>query len=331
MKSNRILYLDVVKAIAISLVCVGHANLLVTMKGSSVVTAWIYSFHMPLFMLLSGYFSIHALNEPFVEFIEKKAKQLLIPAIAIPLITVFVWFLIGAINIEEIARNEAIGGMWFLKTLFACYVFVWMVKRLNLSDGWLCFLSIAFACLFPHGYFLQFNWMLIFFWSGYFLKKHNEQYKKHRIFLTLFSSIIFIFAGRHTFPLLLTYHNMFSHPFVIAWQLVSALAASLSVMGLTYYICKSFNGRLIQFIGRIGIYTLGIYGLQAIVLQVVFVHYLHFDLTSLPFWFDDAVIIPCLGIASMLVCFLLVLWLRRYSLADVLLFGGQYRLQTKSK
>lgn len=119
MERNRILYLDVVKAIAICLVCIGHAKYLVTLDKSSVVNDWIYSFHMPLFMLLSGYFSAHALQQPFGKFVKKKALQLLVPAVVIPFLTVVVCILMGNDNISVTARAEAVGGMWFLKILFS--------------------------------------------------------------------------------------------------------------------------------------------------------------------------------------------------------------------
>ena len=174
MVSKRIIYLDVVKALAITLVCIGHATLLVTMDRPSGLHEWIYSFHMPLFMMISGFFSLHALQKPFKEFIISKSLQLLIPAFSVSALTIITCFLIGWGNMAETARAEAIGGMWFLRTLFACYVFLWLVKRIPLSDKFLCPLSIIFACVFPHGYFLQFNWMLMFFWAGSRNKSKEE-------------------------------------------------------------------------------------------------------------------------------------------------------------
>lgn len=51
MKSKRIEYIDVAKGVTILLVIVGHVSHLPEPIKSS-----IYSFHMPLFFLLSGYF-----------------------------------------------------------------------------------------------------------------------------------------------------------------------------------------------------------------------------------------------------------------------------------
>lgn len=51
MKYNRIEYIDVAKGVAILLVVVGHVSSLPAPIKSS-----LYSFHMPLFFLLSGFF-----------------------------------------------------------------------------------------------------------------------------------------------------------------------------------------------------------------------------------------------------------------------------------
>ena len=81
MKNKRIEYLDLVKFIAILLVCIGHWYAKVPALDSS-LNPIIYSFHMPLFMLVCGYFSVKALELPVRELLIKKGKQLLIPTIA---------------------------------------------------------------------------------------------------------------------------------------------------------------------------------------------------------------------------------------------------------
>ena len=66
--SNRIIYLDVVKFLAIWMVCIGHSYLLVDMSRESILNNWIYSFHMPLFMMLCGYFSLKSYEKTVVLF-----------------------------------------------------------------------------------------------------------------------------------------------------------------------------------------------------------------------------------------------------------------------
>lgn len=324
MASKRILYLDVVKAVAITLVCIGHAPLLVTMGRPSILREWIYSFHMPLFMMLSGFFSLHALQKPFGEFITTKTKQLLIPAFSISALTILTCYIIGWGNFRETARAETIGGMWFLRTLFACYVFLWLVKRIPLSDKYLCPLSIIFACLFPHGYFLQFNWMLMFFWAGILLKKNFREYETHRLQITIISTIFFLFLGRHAEPILITYSNIMSQPQIITWQLITALSASLAIIGIAFYICDNKPFAAFKAVGGVGKYTLGIYGLQTIVLEKTIQKIIHLDLTSIPYAISDFIIIPIIGIATTIGCYYITVWLKRYKTTNLLLFGNQY-------
>lgn len=323
--SKRILYLDVVKAVAIFLVCIGHAPALVALVRPSVVGSWINSFHMPLFMLVSGYFSIHAFQKPFGEFIRKKSLQLLVPSITIPFLTIITMFVIRFDNFLPFSRAELIGGMWFLKVLFASYLLVWVLKKIPVDDVWLCLLSCVIACVVPEGSFLQFNWMLLFFWTGYFLRKYENTYSRLRMPVTIISVIFFVFAGRHDKPLLINYENLMTMPQVMVWEFFTALTGALAVMGTVYYLCKAFDNRFFRAIGKVGFYTLGIYGLQSVVLQRIFVKYIHVDMMSFPFWLGDGVVIPLLGIASTLVCYALTLWLKRYRIANFLLFGGQYK------
>lgn len=66
----RIGFIDVAKGIGIICVMLGHL-------GSEIIDKVVFTFHMPLFLLISGYFLND--NVPILEFIKKKAKRLLIP------------------------------------------------------------------------------------------------------------------------------------------------------------------------------------------------------------------------------------------------------------
>ena len=53
MSAKRLDYIDAAKAIAIILVIIGHSNWLSAIPR---VGGMIYSFHMPLFFIISGFF-----------------------------------------------------------------------------------------------------------------------------------------------------------------------------------------------------------------------------------------------------------------------------------
>lgn len=85
---KRIEWLDRIKGLAIVLVVLGHA-LTTSIRSNSLMANniynWVYYFHMPLFMTLSGIsyqlVNNHYRNESIISFIKKKAKRLILPYI----------------------------------------------------------------------------------------------------------------------------------------------------------------------------------------------------------------------------------------------------------
>jgi fucose 4-O-acetylase-like acetyltransferase len=76
MKATRILYIDILKLFAIFLVIWGHAIMHFQPDyDQSYIFQTIYSFHMPLFMMMSGYFATSSMNLPAKEFFLKKFRQ----------------------------------------------------------------------------------------------------------------------------------------------------------------------------------------------------------------------------------------------------------------
>jgi fucose 4-O-acetylase-like acetyltransferase len=79
-------WLDVAKGMGILLVVVGHAlrglqnvQLLAPTGWSHILDAWIYSFHMPLFFLLSGFFIERSVQKPLTKALKDRAKTILWP------------------------------------------------------------------------------------------------------------------------------------------------------------------------------------------------------------------------------------------------------------
>ena len=324
--SNRIVYLDVVKFLAIWMVCIGHSYFLVDMSKASILYNWIYSFHMPLFMMLCGYFSLKSYDKAVVPFLKQKTIQLLLPTVTISILTIIVCFLIDVPDIAIVARSEAIGGMWFLRTLFFCFVYTYLFKRLGWQDYFTAIGSIVLALILPHGYFLQFNWMLIFFWLGYFLKCYREFYVKYQALITMFSLLVFIFLCVHEVPKVLTYHILFFSPWQLFSQFVSGLFGSLSLIGVSYYFCLWFkdDNFLVKKMAEVGMYTLGIYGLQSIILQRIFVKYIHFDTLHLSNWITDFIIVPSIALFSVIFCYYCILFLKKSRIINLFFFGNQY-------
>lgn len=117
---QRIEYLDVAKLIGLALVCFCHIP---TQTG--IFHIWVYSFHMPLFFLLSGMFF-----KPKNFSIKRVVIQLLIPFILFNVLAILIPVLINLVlyrtfnfpklHFEQWLMGEyVIGPSWFLLSLFS--------------------------------------------------------------------------------------------------------------------------------------------------------------------------------------------------------------------
>ena len=139
--SQRIGYFDIARGIGILLVVLGHNDF----GGiSPFLDQLIYSFHVPLFFFLSGYFLNAAV--PFVEFLRKRFHSILKPY----WFTIFLIYF-TSVSFEKMGFETAVGRivkalygstnyidwgqLWFLPNLFVvslyAYAFIFLVSRLR--------------------------------------------------------------------------------------------------------------------------------------------------------------------------------------------------------
>ena len=317
---KRIAYLDLAKLWAIFLVCTGHAFTMLSVGYQAQVFGILYTFHMALFMLMCGYFSHHALSMPFGPFVKKKALQLLVPTVVYVCLNLLAtWAVTGDCSLGYI-RDEAIGGMWFLRTLFACYFFAWLVLRLP-GTLWLKIIgSIVFALFFPHGYYLQFNYMLIFFWLGYVMKGHDNWLQAHVGGALVASLIVFLLVPWHG-PAVLTYDVLLHDPLQLPVQFVGGLAGSMLSITLMMLICRVISGRWKDRLAQVGRYTLAIYGLQGVLLQNVVEKIWSIDDTVCSPDVQQYVLAPVIGALTVLVCFCFAKAMERNKITSLLFLG----------
>ena len=317
---HRIAFLDLTKLWAIFLVCMGHVFPMLSVGEQALLNRMLYTFHMALFMLMCGYFSHHALSMPFVPFIKKKALQLLVPTVVyVGLNLLSTWEVTGSCPLGFI-RNEAVGGMWFLRTLFACYFFAWLVLRLP-GTLWLKIIgSIVFALLFPHGYYLQFNYMLIFFWLGYVMKGHDGWLQAHTGGALVVSLLIFLLVPWHG-PAVLTYDVLFHDPLQLPVQFIGGLAGSILSITLMMLISKVLSSGWKDNLANMGRYTLAIYGLQGVLLQYVVERIWSIDESICSSDVQQYVVAPVVGVITVIVCYLLARLFTRNRITAQLFLG----------
>lgn len=186
---HRVLELDFAKFVAIILVTLGHSIQIIGRSNcfEDPLFSTIYSFHMPLFIMISGFFFISSLKLSFCEMLSRKTVSLILPVLsyAIPL---FIALAIYKRTFPPfIILINSIGNIWFLLTLFNCYIllFVMLKSRVCFTLGLLLLLLGAFVGILQKTIFL-FPYFLV----GYLIRKNYDIFLKYN-YLIVFSSFIF--------------------------------------------------------------------------------------------------------------------------------------------
>ena len=184
-------YVDFLKGIAIILVVFGHCiqygSGLNYLNNELFFDNWlfkfIYSFHMPLFMLVSGYlFYFSMLKYTFEKNIRRRFTLLILP--------IFSWSLVAlvlklytiesfdVITLVKFVLSNFINSLWFLWAIFFSSMVVLIGKK-YLKDS-LVFYLLVFLLTFvtPDMFILKatYKFMYPFFIAGYFFhKKYREK------------------------------------------------------------------------------------------------------------------------------------------------------------
>ncbi|MFR9501955.1 MAG: acyltransferase [Rikenellaceae bacterium] len=181
------------------LVVVGHANLTGVAKDPShpfvaSIEQTIYSFHMPLFMLISGwlfYLTELSKDRQYGAMIKKKFNRFGMPFLfftisATVLKLIFAPLMKRAVDMNEIIdtfvlfRSNPLGEMWFITTLFILMA-LYPLYRFALKKVWLEILLFISAILlyfyFPSNidyfYLKTVAKMMPFFFAGILICKYN--------------------------------------------------------------------------------------------------------------------------------------------------------------
>ncbi len=173
-KNTRIEWIDVLKGIVIILVVLGHniqygageEFLLSKSFYNNHIFKIIYSFHMPCFMLISGFFFGFTISKS--HFISNRIRSLLVP--------IFVWSMIPAgirlfqrVNegklsfksFTSIFIRTQLTYYWFLWAVLICSCIAWIMYKLSL-DRIPYFLIIWAALLFADDFLNTAYWKFMF-------------------------------------------------------------------------------------------------------------------------------------------------------------------------
>lgn len=151
----RIQYIDKLKGLAIILVVMGHiAEKSIGIKDS-VFNLFYGSFHMPLFMFLSGIFAYksfkrYSINESLI-FLKKKALRILLPFLVVG----GIYSYMNYSDVTSVWLGTTCSSYWFLPALFLCMLLGLIINMVPLKGKVSYFLVlIAVYGIFSAMYYL---------------------------------------------------------------------------------------------------------------------------------------------------------------------------------
>lgn len=241
-KDKRVEYLDVAKFIGLVLVCFCHIPY---PEGNFHV--WVYSYHMPLFFIISGVFFS---PEKFA--VGKSIKQLLVPFVFYNLLALMISWIVGVISKSDLSfphydfsrllqSSYIIGPSWFLVSLLLIRLYCGLILKYTSPKVLIVLSSLVTVLFFSTTNFSVWNVLslgstvlgLPFYLFGFYLKRYftdsGKVSKPWLLITALFISILAIYNG-----LVGIHANSYGSNSLLF--LIFGIAGSVLIISLSIYI-----------------------------------------------------------------------------------------------
>lgn len=191
------LFFDNARAILILLVVFGHMLQPYTSgdKYLSALYLVIYSFHMPTFLFISGYFAKN-IDKPY--YLEKISKRLIVPYMIFFAFFSIYYFLTGKSDELQLDPFNPVFALWFLITLFFFHVILVIVRRFNPYKVLSVSIIISIGAGFSDNIdsYLSISRTIVFFpifYLGYIFTKNIRLFLKIKTNTSIYHYVYFIF------------------------------------------------------------------------------------------------------------------------------------------
>ena len=286
---KRNIYIDILKAFAIICVVCGHCiqygsgadYLSQCLFFDNVIFKVIYSFHMPLFMLISGYLFAYSVNKTnWLQLIYSRVKTLVIPIMIwsiIPLVLSLVTMfrnneLVSLFLVIKKYVSISLGNLWFLWAIFWCSLIVTLVRRFFKDSMIIYIVGMLLTFIVPDALGCHmYKFMYPFFVIGYFYNKNNGKEKLKSIYE---NKAVLLISGGVFIALLLLFNydsyiytsgyyilkeNVIKQLYNDIYRFVIGLEGSIFIMLIFNTTIRYFNDTFTRIMCWIGRNTLGIY------------------------------------------------------------------------
>ena len=298
---------------------------------------FIYSFHMPLFMLLSGYLFYSTIcRHSFAANILSRFKTLFIPIIMWNIVPFIMYTYHDSPHTFRYLLTAYISTMiensWFLWAIFYCSFAVLIVNRFFKDSIFIYLMGLILTFVIPDSHNLSlYKFMYPYFLIGYFYHKYSAQIDKKfnhplksikllGVIAVIFSFLLCLFNNSsyiYTTGYTLLGKEIIPQLYIDVYRFLIGLLGSLFIIMLLLKVYPYLNSTIIKIFSIIGIHSLGIYMISGLIFQ-----YLLPDLTS---GIADVnyLLVILESIIILAFSLLISLCIKKCSVTNLLFFGGR--------
>ena len=327
-------YIDFIKGWAILLVLVGHAiqycygaeYFLQGTYFSNPIFKFIYTFHMPLFMAVSGYLLQQTLNNRTeLEVAKRRLRQLGLPILSFGVLAFAIkWVVYPMFDIIGCVKElllTCVGNLWFLWALLYNQLLLLLIRRMG-DKVWMYVLAGVLIYFIPDSSYIpaRYTFLYPYLVVGYMTGKYtlNRVYTvKKRMGISVSMLLLYVgalYATRILFAEVWNWRILGSVLHTMMSQLIAFFALGW-ILPMLYGVYEARSAkRVVRFVLNTGQNSLGIYYFQTL-LFILISRVCHL-LPSLGVW---GVFIG--GVVITTECLLLAQWSKRYRITRLLVLG----------
>lgn len=345
---ERIKWIDALKFFAIYLVLWGHNIQYFHWTQAyydEPIYRIIYSFHMPLFMALSGFFATSLSNKSFITVLRDKFIRLILPIITMACIFILLRIICSQLEIlqnKSFINTRPEDGFWFLKSAFICNITFYLVNKSKKYYLFLLVSTLLLSQLFCGYKFYKIDIMYPCFILGAYIKlylKNIIRYSKSISIITGFVFIILLLFWDASFwstiniykedNNILIVTELFKLIYIKSYTILIGIIGTLFFITLFEYLShiipKTIFGEICI---KSGSHTLGIYIFQSLIIERLLSGYINLD--TMDFFLFNFIITPFLSIVILFVCIGIILLIKKLPLLDFLILGSLKSKKIKS-
>ena len=291
---------DVCKALLIFLVILGHffqENMKEVKIPNQIIDFgeyFIYSFHMPAFMFISGWFCYNK-RYSFATYMLNTLLFLCVPIVIWDVVINTLDFYNGSFN----GLNSLLTSLWYVKSLILIRVFAYpFIKKPSFFRGSILIL-LGILC----GQYYLLSLLIPAFLLGFLSNKYNLLKNKYLVIacaIVYIIELVIIHPSEAVSDLALIRHFSYAYWLNFINRLIFGLSGTIIFITCVRQLFTSVSNKFILGVGKA---TLGIYIIQALVVERLLSHCVS-SYNNIPLYF-------ILTFISVAICYVIVLFIRK--------------------